>query len=139
MRMAFIIPEAELEWRVSRSSGPGGQHVNTTSTRVEVRWNVRHSGALSDADRAWLLERLAHRLDRHGRVRVVSSARRSQQQNRTAAIDRLQALVTDALRRPKRRRPTKPSRAARESRLKEKRAQAERKHRRRRVDPDSER
>jgi ribosome-associated protein len=139
MRMAFTIPEVELEFRVSRSSGPGGQHVNTTSTRVEVRWNVRHSTALSDADRTWLLERLAHRLDRHGCVRVVSSARRSQQQNRTAAIDRLQALVTDALRRPKHRRKTKPSRAVREARLKEKRARAERKERRRRVDPDGER
>jgi ribosome-associated protein len=134
--MAFTIPADELEFRVSRSSGPGGQHVNTASTRVEVRWNVRESHALSDADRAWLLERLDHRLDRAGNVRVVSSAQRSQMQNRAAATYRLQTLVTDALRRPKRRRATKPSRAATEALLKEKRARTERKQRRRRVEPD---
>lgn len=134
--MPFTIPEDELIFRVSRASGPGGQHVNTSSTRVEVRWNVRTSPALAEADRAWLLERLAHRIDRHGAVRVVSSARRSQQRNRTEAVGRLQALVADALRRPKRRRPTRPSRAAKEARLTEKRERAKRKQRRKRVDTD---
>ena len=134
--MPFTIPADEIGIRVSRASGPGGQHVNTSSTRVEVRWNVRTSPSLTEADRAWLLERLAHRLDRHGAIRVVSSARRSQQQNRTAAIDRLHQLVREALRRPKTRRPTKPSRAARAARLSDKRRRSERKVRRRRVDPD---
>lgn len=134
--MPFTIPADEIGIRVSRASGPGGQHVNTSSTRVEVRWNVRMSAALSDADRAWLLERLAHRLDRSGAIRVVSSARRSQQQNRTAAVERLHTVVNDALRRPKTRKRTKPSRAAREARLSDKRRRSERKERRRRVKPD---
>jgi ribosome-associated protein len=136
MLMAFTIPDDELDFKVSRSSGPGGQHVNTSSTRVEVRWNIHSSPSLSEADRAWLLDRLAHRLDRSGTIRVSSSARRSQRQNRSAAVERLQDLVRAALQRPKRRRATRPSRAAREARLTEKRVRSERKQRRRPVDSD---
>jgi len=134
--MDFTIPDEEIVLRASRSSGPGGQHVNTASTRVEARWNVRASPALSEDDRAWLLERLAGRLDRTGTLRVVASARRSQAQNRTAALQRLRTLVAEALVRPKRRRKTKPPKSAAEARLTDKRRRADAKRRRRHVEPD---
>jgi len=134
--MNFTIPDDEIVLRASRSSGPGGQHVNTSATRVEARWNVRDSPSLSETDRAWLLQRLAGRLDRAGVLRVVSSEQRSQLQNRAAAVARLRETVATALVRPKRRRKTKPSRAAEEARLARKRRRADVKRRRRTVEPD---
>ena len=129
--MAFTVPLDELDIRATRSGGPGGQHVNTSSTRVEVRWNVAESSSLSSADRSRLFEKLASRIDSKGVLRVVASARRSQLQNRERAIDRLQELVAKALTRPKARKKTKPSKAAKEARLAEKRRRAERKQQRR--------
>jgi ribosome-associated protein len=129
--MPFTVPLEELDIRASRSGGPGGQHVNTSSTRVEVRWNVAESPNLSTTERDRLLEKLASRIDRQGVLRVVASARRSQLQNREAAIERLRALVDTALQQPKPRKKTKPSKAAKAARLKEKRRRAERKQRRR--------
>ena len=126
------IPRGELAFRASRAGGPGGQHVNTSSTRVELRWSVRDSRALDDARRAWLLERLANRLDAEGAVRVVASEHRSQRQNRAAAEQRLAELVRRALVVPKVRRATKPTRAAKARRLDEKRRQGEKKRHRRR-------
>ena len=76
--MTFTIPAHELEFRASRAGGPGGQHVNTSSTRVEVRWNVRSSPSLTDAQRERLLKKLATRVDSRGYIRAVSGARRSQ-------------------------------------------------------------
>ncbi len=134
--MTFVVPEEELEIRASRSGGPGGQHVNTSATRVEVRWNVLTSAVLSEAQRVRLLEKLGHRIDARGRLRVVASRRRSQLQNRETAIERLTALVSEALTRPKPRKKTKPSRAARERRLADKRRRAEAKRQRKRVDPN---
>jgi ribosome-associated protein len=134
--MTFTVPEEELEIRASRSGGPGGQHVNTSATRVEVRWNVLASVALSTTQRMRLLEQLGHRIDAHGRLRVVASRRRSQLQNRAAAIERLTAIVAEALKPRKARKKTKPSKAARERRLAAKRRRAEAKRQRRRVDPD---
>ena len=127
----LAIPRAELEFRASRSGGPGGQHVNTSSTRVELLWNVRASAALDDAQRTQLLERLASRVDGQGNVRVVASDSRSQRQNRERAEERLAALLRDALVVRKKRRPTKPSRAAKEERLSEKKKRGERKKNRR--------
>ena len=129
--MPFTVPLEELDIRASRSGGPGGQHVNTSSTRVEVRWNVAGSPNLSTTERDRLLEKLASRIDRQGVLRVVASARRSQLQNREAAIERLRARVDTALQQPKPRKRTKPSKAAKAARLKEKRRRAERKQRRR--------
>ncbi len=126
------IPRSELMYRASRSGGPGGQHVNTSSTRIELLWDFARSRALDDAARARLAEKLAARLDADGKVRVVASDRRSQQQNRAAADERLAELVRRALTVPKARKKTKPSRAAKEKRLAEKRHRAERKHDRRR-------
>ncbi|MHB1225070.1 MAG: peptide chain release factor-like protein, partial [Gemmatimonadaceae bacterium] len=79
---ALTIPRAELTMRATRAGGPGGQHVNTSSTRVEVRWNVITSAVLDDVQRERLLQRLAGRVDADGSVRVVASDSRSQRQNR---------------------------------------------------------
>jgi ribosome-associated protein len=125
------IPRAELVFRASRAGGPGGQHVNTSSTRVEVQWNVRETRALGDEERERVLERLAARLDTTGAVRVVSSEHRSQRQNRDAAEARLAALVRRALVVPKVRRATKPTRASKERRLDEKRRNSTKKRDRR--------
>lgn len=129
------VPRSELEYRASRSSGPGGQHVNTTSTRIELLWNLDESRVLSDEQRARLRTRLASRLDSMGNIRVVASTRRSQQQNKQAAEERLAALVRHALHVPKRRRPTKRPKAANERRLSQKKRRAEVK-RERRADAD---
>ncbi len=136
MAMKFTIPPEELQFRATRSGGPGGQHVNTSSTRVEVRWNVTTSPSLSERQRERLRQRLASRIDRQGVVRVVAAARRSQYQNRLAALERLQGIVDRALAEPKPRRKTKPSRATRRARLDAKRRQAQKKRDRRPVEPD---
>jgi ribosome-associated protein len=125
------VPRSELEYRASRSSGPGGQHVNTASTRIELLWNLEESRVLSDEQRARLRTRLASRLDSMGNVRVVASTRRSQQQNKQAADERLAALVRHALHVPKRRRPMKRPKAANERRLSQKKRRAEVKRERR--------
>ncbi len=114
------IPAAELIMRASRAGGPGGQHVNTSSTRVEVAWSMRTSNALSDADRARLELRLASKLDSSGELRVVAADTRSQTQNRTLALTRLANTVREALVVPKVRRATKPSRGQKMARLDEK-------------------
>ena len=118
---ALSLPLAELEYRASRSGGPGGQHVNTSSTRVEVWWDVAGSSALTEEQRARLLARLATRLDSAGRLRLVSSGSRSQLRNREEVTERLRELVAAALRVPKARKRTRPSRAAKAARLEAKR------------------
>jgi ribosome-associated protein len=128
---SVAIPRAELDVRATRAGGPGGQHVNTSSTRIELRWNVRTTQAVDDARRAWLLERLATRLDGEGFVRVVASEFRSQRQNRDAAEARLADLVRRALHVPKKRKATKPSRAAKAKRLDAKRKHSDKKRERR--------
>jgi ribosome-associated protein len=125
------IPRHELAARASRAGGAGGQHVNTSSTRIEILWNVRTSTALDDATRARLIEKLATRIDGEGVIRVVASDRRSQRQNRESAEDRLAELVRKALVIPKKRRATKPSRASKEKRISEKKKRGETKAARR--------
>lgn len=125
------IPASELEFRATRSGGPGGQHVNTSSTRIELLWNLRSSRTLSDEQRERLRQRLASRTDADGFVRVVSSEYRSQPRNREAAEARLAELLRRALVKPRKRIPTRPSRAAREARLEEKRKRGEKKRMRR--------
>jgi ribosome-associated protein len=125
------IPDAELEFRASRAGGPGGQHVNTSSTRAEVRWNVRESAAPTPAQRARLLERLGHRLDSTGRIRVTAAGSRSQLANREAATARLLELVARALEVPRARRATRVPRTERRRRLEEKRRRGARKRDRR--------
>jgi ribosome-associated protein len=125
------IPRSELEYRATRAGGAGGQHVNTSSTRIELLWNVARSAILDDARRERVRARLKTRIDGEGWLRVVSSARRSQQQNREAAEARLAELVRGALLVQKRRRATKPTRASKEARMREKRKRSETKRMRR--------
>jgi len=123
--MTFVVPLEELDIRATRAGGPGGQHVNTASTRIEVRWSVSESPSLTPDQRERLTAKLAHRLDTRGVLRVVASRRRSQLQNREAAIERLNVVVTEALREAKPRKRTKIPSAAREKRLGEKRQRSE--------------
>lgn len=114
---ALTIPESELSWRFSRSSGPGGQGVNTADSRVELVWDAANSGVLSSLQRERLLDRLSGRLV-DGVLTIAASEHRAQLRNRDAARERLAALVADALRPPApARRPTKPTRGAKERRL----------------------
>ncbi len=130
------IPLGELEFRASRSGGPGGQHVNTSSTRVEVWWDVSASAAVSEEQRQHLLARLRRRLDGSGRLRLVSSSTRSQLRNREDVIERLRQVVADALIVPKVRKRTKPSRAVKAARLEGKRRRSAAKRDRRRPDTE---
>lgn len=125
------IPRSEIELRATRSGGPGGQHVNTSSTRIELLWNVRTTRALSDEQRERVRQRLASRTDADGFVRVVSSESRSQLRNRETAENRLAEMLRRALVKPRKRIPTRPSRAAREARLQDKRKRSEKKRMRR--------
>jgi ribosome-associated protein len=126
------IPLAEIELRASRSSGPGGQHANVTASRVEAVFDVEGSAALSDKQRARLLEKLG------ASVVAVAQDARSQSRNRELALERLAARLAAALRVPRRRRQTRPTRASRERRLDQKRRAGERKRARRRPPPDAE-
>ena len=125
IRGSVVIPEAELTWRFSRSSGPGGQGVNTTDSRVELSYDVAASTALGPTHKARALERLGPRLV-EGVLTVTASEHRSQLRNRQAAANRLASILTDATAPPPaQRRATRPSRAARERRLAEKRRRSE--------------
>lgn len=130
----LAIPRAELEYRATKSGGPGGQHVNTSSTRIELLWDLPGSTAISDEQRERLHLKLAARLDSQGKVRIVASDRRSQGQNRQAADTRLASVVRAALVIPKKRRATKPTRASKEKRLSDKKRRGERKRERRDID-----
>jgi ribosome-associated protein len=125
------IPEGELSWRFSRSSGPGGQSVNTTDSRVELSFDVARSPSLGPTARSRAMQRLAGRLV-DGVVTVAAEEHRSQLRNRQAARDRLADLLREATAPPPPpRRPTKPSRAARQRRLDSKRKHGETKRLRR--------
>jgi ribosome-associated protein len=124
------IPRHELDLRVSRSSGAGGQHVNKTSSRVEIFWNISSSPTLTDDQRTRLREKLASRLTSDGSIRVVASDMRSQTRNREIAEERLAELVARSLIVPKKRRATKPTKASKEARLDDKRRQSSKKRQR---------
>ncbi|MTV25609.1 aminoacyl-tRNA hydrolase [Nitriliruptoraceae bacterium ZYF776] len=119
------IPEAELDVRVSRSSGPGGQGVNTTDSKVELRWDVANTSALSETQRARVLERLGSRITKDGVLVLQASEERSQLRNREAAHARLRALVAEAITPPRTRRPTRRTRASKERRLRAKKQRSE--------------
>jgi ribosome-associated protein len=129
---ALAIPLAELRFQATRSGGPGGQHVNTSSTRVELWWDVERSPSLTGAQRQLIRLRLRNRLTGDGMLRIVSAATRSQAQNKAAAVTRFREVVARALVVPKRRRPTRPTRSSVERRLSEKRKRGEQKRERRR-------
>jgi ribosome-associated protein len=129
---ALTIPAAELGWRFSRSSGPGGQHVNTSDSRVELLWNIGSSTVLSDVQRARLLMRLGPRLV-SGVITVTASAQRSQLRNREMALAKLADLVAEGIAPdPARRRATKPTRGSNRRRLAAKQQRAVTKQQRKR-------
>ncbi|MFB7949998.1 alternative ribosome rescue aminoacyl-tRNA hydrolase ArfB [Kitasatospora phosalacinea] len=136
VRGSVVVPDAELVWRFSRSSGPGGQHVNTSDSKVELRWDLAASEALPAVWKERALERLASRLV-DGVLVVRASEHRSQWRNREVAAARLAALVGEATAPPpKTRRATKPSRGMVERRLENKRHRSGLKQGRGRIRPE---
>ena len=131
------IPMSELQFRFARSGGPGGQHVNRSATQVELLFDVANSPSLDEAQQRRVLRKLKSRIDKEGVLHLVSQETRSQLRNREEAVERFQELMRDALRVPKSRRPTRPTRAARERRLGEKRRRSGTKRDRRPVQPDA--
>jgi len=125
------VPEAEFDLRASRSSGPGGQGVNTTDSKIELRWDVVNSPSLTDVQRRRVLERLGNRVTADGVLVLQASEHRSQHQNRTAAFARFRAIVGEALEPPKVRRPTRRTRGSQERRLQSKKERSETKRLRR--------
>ena len=125
------VDAAELEFAFARSGGPGGQHANTSSTKVELRWNVEASPSLTDTQRERVLHRLANRINADGVLVLHSSEYRSQIRNREAVVARFAALVGDALRVQASRRPTKPTQASRQRRLDAKKRRSQTKELRR--------
>ncbi len=131
IRDNVVVPDHELQWRFSRSSGPGGQSVNTSDTRVELSLDISQSSAFTDTQRRRALGRLANRIT-DGVVTVAASEHRSQLRNREAAERRLAQLLRDAIAPPPpRRRPTKPTKSAVRRRLDAKRQRAVLKQQRR--------
>lgn len=111
------IPGAELEFTASRASGPGGQHVNTSDTRVQLRWNVPASAALTETQRQRVMAALASRLTEDGDLLLACATHRSQRRNRDEVAARLADLVRRALEPPRPRKPTRPTAASRLKRL----------------------
>ncbi len=122
---SLTVPDSEIEYRYSRSSGPGGQHANKTSTKVELMWNVAASEALGPRQRARLLENLRRRLDASGALRLSSDRYRSQYRNKEDVNERLRRVVGEALVPRRSRVATAPTAASRRRRLDQKRRRSE--------------
>ena len=131
----LTIRSGELVFRAARAGGPGGQHVNTSATRVELIWDVAASASLDEDQRGRLMARLRTRLDSRGVLRMVESRRRSQLRNREAVTERFAQLIASALKIPKRRKKTRPPRGATEQRIREKKHRSDVKRRRGPVGP----
>ena len=132
----FAVPEAELEFRHVRASGPGGQNVNKVASKVDLRFDFEHSAALSDELKARLRVSAASRLDAEGRLQITSQLTRNQLDNVADARHKLAEILRAAMVIPKRRRKTKPSRAKKAARVAEKRVNAQKKQNRGRVTAD---
>lgn len=124
----LFLPRAELGFRASRAGGPGGQHVNTSSTRVELVWDVVGSPTLTEPQRARIRDKLANRISNEGTLLLAEGGSRSQHQNKEEVTERLVELLREALHVPKPRRKTRPSRASRErvKRAKKRRSEVKR-------------
>ena len=129
---ALTIPRDELVFRATRSGGAGGQHVNTSSTRIELVWDVSSSPSVDDDQRVYLMKRLATRLDSQGKLRLVSQDERSQLRNREAAIERFIDVVGRALVVPRLRKRTRPPKSSKRARLESKKKRGALKRDRRR-------
>ena len=124
IKNGIIIPEHELEISASRAGGPGGQHVNKTSTRITVRWNIAQTVALTPEQKQRVLANLSSEITTNGDIIIHSSASRSQQQNKKAAVDLLATKIRKALYVPKKRIETKVSKSTKERRLEKKKQQS---------------
>jgi ribosome-associated protein len=124
------VPLSEIELRASRPSGPGGQHANVTASRIEASFDVAASAALTEEQKRRMIERAG------ARVTAVAQDARGQARNRELALERLRDRLATALATPRKRRPTRPSRAASERRLADKRARSQRKRERRPPESD---
>src|SRR5438045_3026411 len=114
---SLSIPRSELDYRFTRSGGPGGQHVNRTSTQVELTFDVLHSPSLDDEQRTRLIKSLRRRIDGDGVLHLVSHSTRSQYDNREDVTRRFVTMLASALKPVKRRKATAPTRASKEKRL----------------------
>lgn len=132
----LTIPDGELRFKASRSGGPGGQHVNTTNTRVQLEFDVAGSPSLNDGQRALILERLASRIDADGVLRLAGQSERSQLANKRDVLERLAELLRRALAPRKSRRATKPTMASRRRRVEAKKQRAGVKRLRGKVDSE---
>ena len=132
VKPGLTIPAHELDLSVSRSGGPGGQHVNKTSTKVSLSWDVSSSRALNDEQRALVMTKLAHRITQEGHLQVHVDESRSQLRNRELALARLAGLLLEALHQPKARKKTRPTRASAQRRVEHKKQRAQVKQARKR-------
>lgn len=121
------IPSSEFTIEFARSGGPGGQNVNKVSSKAQLRWNVGTSAVLTDEQKNRVREILKNRLTNEDEILVVAEDERSQPQNRDLVIARFQEMILEALKIPKKRRPTKPTRSSKEKRLQAKKITSERK------------
>lgn len=121
----IVIPESEVRESFVTSTGPGGQNVNKVATKVELRWAPKDSASFREAEHAYLLHRLEQRLTDKGELLVTCDEHRTQARNRDEARSKLAAIVRQALHRPKKRRPTRPSKASVKRRLEGKRRRAD--------------
>ncbi len=136
VNQAIQIPDTELVFSFTRSSGPGGQNVNKVSSRAVLRWNVRESPSLPPAVKQRFLERHAARLTREGHLILQSQKYRDQPRNTQDCLERLRTLLLDVAQAPVKRRPTRRTRGSNERRLQNKKARSERKQNRRRPHSD---
>ena len=123
----------ELQFQTARSGGPGGQHANKVETKVQVRFNVDQSTLLTTLEREMLKARFANKLTQEGELIVAADSKRSQLQNKTLALKKLDRLLAKAFQKKKPRKPTQPTKASKKKRLKDKKIQGEKKELRKRI------